>query len=241
MDALIRSATLTTDRLRLGHPTRAPAASAAVEQSPVQALREQIERQVRGELEQRLREILDSERAAARTDGYANGLAEGRAAAAAESSKLQQQLQERFANVISALERNHAAGWERLQAAAGEIAFTAVCRLVGRKAASEQFVLGLIEQACVPLRMETSAAIRMHPRDLQLLRDLLHEGELRVRGLGLKVIADESLQIGGCVIESATGEYDGGLEQQLRRLHAIVTSQDTSKPLVAVRARASEG
>jgi flagellar biosynthesis/type III secretory pathway protein FliH len=80
----------------------------------------------------------------------------------------------------------------------------------------------------------------MHPRDLALIRELMRDDELRLRTLQVQLVADESLQFGGCIVEAPSGDYDGGLENQLRRLHAILTAQDAARPLVAVRARAAE-
>jgi len=105
----------------------------------------------------------------------------------------------------------------------GEVAFAAVCHLVGRQAATRPFVLGLVEQICRQLRTDVRAMARMHPCDIDTLRELLQDGELRVHSLGLEVVPDESLELGGCVIEAASGRYDGALEGQLRRLHAVLT------------------
>lgn len=225
VDALIRSAALSSARLRLGTPP----AQASVPARAENVLREQIERQVRSELTQQLAEIEKQERARAHADGYSDGLVDGRAAAAAELTKSRDQLKEQLNGAIAALERARDESWSQLQARAGELAFSAVCRLIGYKAISQGFVLGLVEQTCAALRSDSTAVVRMHPRDIELLRELMCDDELQLRSMQLQLVADESLQLGGCVVNAASGEYDGGLENQLRRLHAILMSQDARK------------
>jgi flagellar biosynthesis/type III secretory pathway protein FliH len=94
-------------------------------------------------------------------------------------------------------------------------------------------VLGFVEQACERLHGEGCTAletsVRLHPRDVALLHHLLDRrgrgGLLRLKALGLKVVPDESLEYGGCVVETATGHYDADLEGQLRRLHQVLCGE----------------
>ena len=103
-----------------------------------------------------------------------------------------------------------------------------MCRLAGEQSAARGFVRGLVEQTCAGLRADSSATARMHPRDIRTLGDLLGGplGDVyRVHSIGLELRPDESLALGGVVLEAASGRYDGGLETQLRRLHAVLTDQ----------------
>jgi flagellar assembly protein FliH len=115
-----------------------------------------------------------------------------------------------------------------------------VCHFVGRHLAAEEFVLGLVGQTCAQLRAETATA-RLHPRDAALLGELLEGDVLRIQSIGLKLVPDESLALGGCVVEAASGTFDGGLENQLRRLHAALRAplradeSDTSAHAMASR------
>jgi len=129
----------------------------------------------------------------------------------------------------------HAAALAALESSVGELAFAAVCRLVGHCAASEEFVLGLVRHTCALLHGEVRATLRLHPRDVALLRGRLQgqgtpDLELQLRSLALQVIPDATLALGGCVVEAASGHYEGGLDGQLRRLHAVLTraSGDTA-------------
>ena len=192
-------------------------------------MRDEIEKQVRAELASHVQKLYDSERARACADGYADGLTEVRAAAEQDLAQIHEQLKVKVESALSALEQAHEAALTNLQTSVGEVAFAAVCRLVGQKAGSQEFVLDLVEHTCAQLRGDVMATARLHPRDIHTLRELLQDRELRVRSLELKVVPDESIELGGCVIEAASGQYDGGLESQLRRLHAVLAGTPAMK------------
>ena len=219
MEALIRSAQLAAVRTRLsetriGDPSR----------SQSSRLREEIEQAVRAEFASQMQSLYTSERSRAHADGYAEGLAQARAEATGELERLREQLSARLDSALQAMEQAHQRALAKLETSVGEVAFAAVCRLVGSKAASREFVLGLVEHACTQLRTDAVATARLHPRDIDTLRELLQGDQIRINALGLRLLADESLQLGGCVIEAASGQYDGGLEAQLCRLHAVLTA-----------------
>lgn len=235
MDPVIRSAQLAPSRTRL---TTQPVAGAqapplagvnpraedhAVQAEKEQALRAEIEQSLRAQWEQLARD----ERARARSDGYAAGLAAARQTVDEANQQQRARFEQDTADLLQSLARIHAEAVDRLQDAVGELAFAAVCRLVSQRAGSREFVQLLVEQACAGLRADSRATARLHPRDIELLSDLSVADdpgapELRVGGLLLTLVADDSLALGGCVLESASGQLDGGLEAQLRRLHAVM-------------------
>jgi flagellar assembly protein FliH len=219
MDALIRAARLAPFRMRLSE-TRAPAALIP-HPAAAPSLREQIEAQLRAEMAVQLQEKYEAERVRARVDGLAEAKQIASDDRAADRAELRAQLEA----AVAALERTHAEALERLESSVGEVAFAAVCRFVGHKACSLDFVRGLVEQACAQLRSETTATARLHPRDVDLLRSVLEGGALRVQSLGLTLVADDTLPLGGCVLEASSGQFDGGLENQLRRLHGVLTAK----------------
>jgi flagellar assembly protein FliH len=235
MDALIRSARLAPHRTRLseapaGRSRGTDAASQPDEAlSAAESMRAAVEKQVRDELALHLQKLHESERARGYADGYADGLNEAQVAAMKELAQTHEQLRAEMEGALCALEQAHRAALAILQSSVGEVAFAAVCRLVGQKAGSRELVLDLVERTCAQLRGDVLATARLHPRDIQVLQELLQDRELRVRSLGLKVFPDEALELGGCVIEAASGQYDGGLEGQLRRLHAVLAGAPVLK------------
>jgi flagellar assembly protein FliH len=232
MDPLIRSALLAPHRTRLsetaagraGVPDAQQVVQRSDPRSAQEALRAEIEKQVRSELAAHMQKFYDSERERARAAGHAAAVAETQESVAKQVAELREQLEANADSALSALQQAQQAALAKLESSVGEIAFAAVCRLVGEKAMSRPFVLGLVEHTCAQLRADAIATARLHPRDVQTLGELLQDHELRLQSVGLKVVADESLALGGCVIEASSGRYDGSLESQLRRLHAVLAS-----------------
>lgn len=226
MDTLIRSTRLAPVRTRLSD-VRALSEETEEERSPPQSdrdlLRRQVEEQLRSELSAELREFRAAEYERLQAEGYAEGLAKAQETVANEVARVQ----EKLTSALSAMELAHTAALSKLEASVGEVAFAAICRFVRNQAVSAELVLGIVEQTCAQLRADVIASVRLHPRNVRVLSELLQEnGEIKLRSLGLRVIPDESLEPGGCVVEAASGQYDGGLESQLRRLHAVLTAAE---------------
>ena len=239
MGALIRSARLAPARTRLskaiaecarvaagpGEPRLEGAAWPASEDPA--ALRALIEQDVREELVEQGRAALDAELKKGHAQGYAAGLAAAEAAATQQRAEALGELRAQAELSLAALGQAHLGALSRLEASVGDVAFASVCQIAGRHAISQDFVLGVVEEVVAGLRVGVMVRARLHPRDLETLRALLNDPApadlaLRMKALSLDLIADESLALGGCVIETASGEYDGGLEVQLRRLHEVL-------------------
>lgn len=243
MGAVIRSAQWMPERTRLGDarpatpdaaedPAPAPSAD-AIRAAARERMRAELEPVLRAELAAQARELHDNERRRGHAEGMAQGLAEGKAAAAKELAQQLEQLATQADQLLANLGQAHRQALLELENSVGEVAFAAVCRLLGSRAALQDTVLSFVERACEPLHGEHGAAgevsVRLHPRDVALLRPMLdtrgRSSVLRLKALALKVVPDSSLEFGGCVIETGSGYYAGDLEGQLRRLHQVLCGQ----------------
>ena len=216
MEPVIRSARLAPFRTRLSD-------------AEVEALRRRVEAEVRAEWENERQASYEAERARARADGIAAAKEEWAAALDQAIAQARESLEARLTRALGALESAHLEALTRLERQVGEVSFAALCRLVGEQHGTRAFTLALIEQTCAGLRAESVATVRLHPRDIETLREIMQRAELNLRSLNLKVIPDESLTLGGCVVEMPSGQYDGGLENQLRRLHALLVGAPTGE------------
>jgi flagellar assembly protein FliH len=231
VDPLIRSARLASERARLSEArvSTAPHSGSNVlgrDDVARETLRAEIERQVRIDLGADMQRTLEVERERVQLEARETAIQQANAVAAAELKRLREQFVANAERAITALERAHHEAMSQLESSVGEVTFAAVCRLIGREMSSRAWVMDLVQNTCSRLRGESSAIARLHPRDIQILNDLLQERELRLNDLSLKVVSDESLELGGCRIEAASGHYDGSLESQLRALHAVLMRSD---------------
>lgn len=238
METVIRAARLAVGRTLLAAPALpAPAAEQRVDsatealppardlQAELAALRQEIEGALRitleAEFRAELKRTLDAQHEEARQQGHAAGLAEGRAAAAKETAQHESRRQAQWDQVSAEIGKAHAAALETLQHDIGTLAFAALCRVVGEQAASKEFALGAAQAVCREARIDGSAVARVHSRDLALLAPA--DGSLPMPdGVSLRLVADDTVALGGCIVDTDAGQFDGSLDTQLRRLHAVL-------------------
>jgi flagellar assembly protein FliH len=185
------------------------------------AVRRTIEEQVRRELEEQMLRSLDAQRDDAHKEGLAKGLAEGREAAEKDARRLESERRGQTQKLLAALEQAHEVATGKWQADIGTLAFEAVCRVVADQSASRDFVLGIVEAVCREAKAQSKVSARLHPRDLRLLAGDAASLSLPA-GTCVHLVADETLTLGGCVVDTDAGRFDGSLDTQLRRLHVLM-------------------
>jgi len=167
------------------------------------------------------REALDELRRQAAQEGYREGLERGEREAQASLAEEQaslaretERLRGLAASVDEALERAIGGAEDAMV----EIAFAAVCKVLGEAAASEEGVRAMVQQAMREVRAKENMVLRVAPADYERLAKLSN-GE----GARLELVADERVTLGGCLIETAGGTLDARLEVQLRQLVDTLT------------------
>ena len=234
MDPVIRAPRMAAERTRLrpagaasaadGERARGVASGLTAEEILALQHRE-LEAGIRAELAARAEAAFAAERERGREVGRAEGRREGHAeareAALAEARAAQARRDERLARAVEALVEAQRRVERRLEAALGEIAFAAVCRLAGEAAARRDWIQGSVAEACAQLHGETQARVLLHPADLSCLDPQGH-GELRLAGLVLRMAGDAALTPGGCQVELRLGGVDATLETRLTRLRATL-------------------
>lgn len=169
-------------------------------------------------LEQGRAKGLEEGRAAGREQGCAEALRQLEARARAARARHDERLEQ----ALAALGRAQQEAERRLESAVGEVAFAAVCRLVGEALPTRAWIAGSVETVCAELRGEAQATVRLHPRDLALI-DPRGSGELRLGGRVLRLAGDPSLTPGGCLLDlPGGGGLDATLETRLERLRAAL-------------------
>ncbi len=180
-----------------------------------------LEQQVR---ERELNAHVESARQQAHAQGYAEGFQQGRAQTLLDAQKqvsdyMAQQGQEtaqRFGALVTS------AG-EQLEAAeqmAGQAVLELACEIARQVlrheiASNPNTLLPVIREALGQLFADSKAVvIKLHPQDLDVLQDVLHE---EYPNLPLTLQPDATLTRGGCLVESAGTVIDGRLEKRWAR------------------------
>jgi flagellar assembly protein FliH len=149
-------------------------------------------------------------------DGFAQGHAEGKEMGL-------HALTDRLGlldRLLASVEAERAAAWDRCEDEACDLAFEAVCRILGENALDADAVAGVVRQVLRPVRELQVLRVRMHPADLEVLQHALQEsaGDDLLRSMRPLLQADATMESGGCIVETSRGLFDGGFDVQLRRL-----------------------
>lgn len=190
------------------------AAQAAAE-AELAALQARLAQQQR-QLEQ-AQQALTERCAAAQAEAEQRGLAQGREQAGRDAAAQVTQHNERVNAVIGALNESRRRALDEQEDMLVEIVFAALCRLVGTVAATGAGVEAMVRQLLAGEREAGALCVRLHPHDLALLTA---GGAAFDPGLSLR--ADDSIEIGGCLLESPRGTLDARLEVQLAQLRAAM-------------------
>lgn len=108
-----------------------------------------------------------------------------------------------------------------------EVAFAAVCKLLGSQAADPATVRQLIRAAARDVAARDGVRVRVHPDDYQVLS----AGGASVDGVVVE--ADAAVQLGGCLIDSLAGTLDARLETQLAELVKVLVTARAARRGVA--------
>lgn len=166
------------------------------------------------EFRAQLGEELDQLRAAASEQGYAEGLQAGRENAAQEVAERLTQL----ANLVVSLRAGLEHDLDGLIDIGGEVVFEAVTRIIGRSYLDREGVMAVVREVISHAKDRSRLVIRVNPADyieIDTARDNLTEGWNNQQ---VEILADDRVELGGCLLETPAGNLDGRLEVQLQQL-----------------------
>jgi flagellar assembly protein FliH len=180
-----------------------------------------LEQQTR---DRELNEHLETARQQAHAVGYADGFQQGRAQTLLDAQKqvtdyINTQGQA-TAQQLGALISSAAEQLETAEQLAGQAVLELACELARQVlrheiASNPNTLLPVIREALGQLFSDSKAVlIKLHPLDLDVLQDVLHE---EYPNLPLTLQPDAALTRGGCLVESAGTVIDGRLEKRWAR------------------------
>jgi flagellar biosynthesis/type III secretory pathway protein FliH len=157
---------------------------------------------------------LHSLREQATEQGYTEGLKTGRAEAQQQYSESVARLERAVAMLGDSLHK----GIDGLTEIGAEVVFEAVTKIIGRSYIDRSGVTDVVKEVIRQAKDRSRLLIRVNPADY---RELMGEREQLVEGLNAQHIefaADDRVELGGCLLETPSGNLDGRLEVQLQQL-----------------------
>lgn len=163
-----------------------------------------------------------------RKQGLEQGRQEGRAEAVREFGQKTATLVQSLEGLVRALEE----GRKELSRRGRDELLDLACRVAGRivHAAAQTDTTCIRETVARAIELSASRVglnMRLHPRDLEAVREFLPALHTRFADLEpVKLVADESVHPGGCVLATREGNIDADLQTQLDELTRQLLGRD---------------
>lgn len=145
-----------------------------------------------------------------RADAERRGYAAGHELGEADARRQLHSQVERFQGLAAQMVQAKAGVLEDAEDSVVELAFTALCRILGEQAATREGVRAMVAQCAIDARQREQVGVRLHPDDFSLIG--------ADAGQQLRCSPDAGVVLGGCIVDSSTGSLDARLETQLARL-----------------------
>lgn len=160
----------------------------------------------------------------ARELGRQRGLQEGRQTGVAE---VKQEFAAEFGRIKSLadkLPQALEAGIDGLEDVAVAIAFESVCKILGGSAVTLEGVQAIVRQVTQQASKTEKLVVRLHPGDLEILRNggVLETILSSSTSNAVSWLPDNSVALGGCMIETDRGSLDARLETQIEKLRGVL-------------------
>ncbi len=153
---------------------------------------------------------------ALQSDAYAKGFADGRAKERRELSEAVQAA----VSLILELEHIRRDTFERMETRILDLAFSIASKVLHREVRTNPDVIaGVLKAAVRHLTDRDGIRIHVNPKDYDYLLNVNADALKEVEGLRSAVfVRDEGIKRGGTLIETAFGEVDARLEEQLSEI-----------------------
>lgn len=153
--------------------------------------------------------LLAQARKDAAAEGYESGLMEGREVGARELAEvtdaLRQVLVSGRSGVVAMLEES--------ESLIAPVVFESVCKIVGRELVSPEACASVVKAVLARVSRDEVVTVRVSPEDCAVMTGAAEPlADLE----GIVVEADESIDMGGCIVALKAGSIDGRIETQFR-------------------------
>jgi len=186
----------------------APDRSAA-QAKPAEAIVRESAEAIRARLEKEHREALSALEDDARREGHDAGFAKGEAAGREKYLQAAETLRKLVETTNAAVADTLAAAEEVV----GAIVFEAVCKIVGDKLMTAEGIRAVVAEVVSRAKRDEVISLKVCASDLGRLQ--AEASSDHVLGT-LALEADDSVELGGCIVQLKGGYLDGRIETQFR-------------------------
>lgn len=167
--------------------------------------------------EDELKELREKTKEAAYNAGFQQGLSDGIVQGENQMNDKLTALQQLLEGISAAIKENRT----QLSNEIADIVLTIVGQFFVNQQHNKDAIGQQITQIIDQLNHKQNIELSLHPKDLALLQ----QGQLTIdvrNCKNLRIVADDTLRLGGCLIKSEHGVFDAGIERQIDSLKQVL-------------------
>ena len=193
----------------------------AINAADIQRASGELERLVRlvGAMAPKVDSMSDTLQHSAQERGYAMGIAQAQA-------EVQGTLMQAIAALTEAGQQRHALA-EQNEAALADLALRIARKVIGAHLeADPKLVASIVHETIRELEPSTALVVHVNPHDVTAVEAARGFLERLITGTGkLDIVADSTVDVGGCILASPVGEVDARIETKLQVLETAFKAQ----------------
>lgn len=214
MAELYKGGSLNSERFPLpaeAERTRREQSMPELDPTEMEAAANELQRMLQtiAQLKPALQDLNHSVQTGARQQGYADGIARAQA-------EVQQQLVEAMTALTDAAAQRHRIAQDN-ETALAELALRIARKVIGAHLeADPTLVARIVETSIAELEPTTSIEVKVSPADLAAVEANRQALERLVTGTGhVQIVADETVDPGGCILSAPVGDVDARISTKL--------------------------
>lgn len=156
-----------------------------------------------------------------KNDGFEAGYQHGLEAAEKENLDKLHELEQ----LIISLKDNANIQILNMETIAIEVAFAAICKIINDGHKYNDFIISNIKNTLSHIRDAQEVTLYLSPKDYDVIKKDISDHFTKQK---INIEQDKRIKVGGCIVETSSGVWDGRLEVQLQRLIDAVSKTEQS-------------
>ena len=162
---------------------------------------------------------------------FNKGLIQGREEAAAAQQAAAKKATDAFRAAVEEMVRVRRQDSEQMEREAVRLALAIARKIIGNACENGTAIGHVVRQALQQVPDPRQLVVRLNPKDIDNI-DLMEAAQTSVEDAdaNVRVQPDETIQQGGCIVETRLGDVDARIAQQIRIIEDRLTAQLSSNP-----------
>ncbi|WP_155309624.1 FliH/SctL family protein [Desulfosarcina ovata] len=159
-------------------------------------------------------------------EAFNNGLEQGRSESATALRENVESAVSAFNTAVAEMGHSHQQNIQLMETETVRLALAIAKKIIGYEIEHAPIVSHVVKMAMEKIADPRQLIIRLHPGDIEAVESIksdlipIDEGNLAVR-----IQADDTIQQGGCIIETQLGDVDARIDQQIKTIEALLIDQ----------------